>query len=225
MFFLILALAAQLTGRMGIGNGPTLPTTCSPGDVFVVTGIPAISVCSAINTWSQIATTTSSSIPAGLITLINSGTCPTGWTEVSGLNGKFLRGTIAANSNVGQSSGSDAIVPTINTLTAAAQTIAWPVAVPINGAIATGTFANVATATTGNYAATNVLIGTGAANACKATAPNLVVPAESHSGSLVSPTITWPASVPTNSSSSVTGTLNGFDNRPAYTNVIFCSKN
>jgi hypothetical protein len=81
-------------------------------------------------------------------------------------------------------------------------TIAWPAGVPTNGAIAIGSFVNLATATTGNCAATNVLIGTGAANACKATAPNLTVPAEGHSGTLTSPTIAWPAGVPTLSGSS-----------------------
>lgn len=61
-------------------------------------------------------------VPAGLITVIVAGTCPTGWTEVAALNGKMLRGTVAANGDVGATGGSDTITPTVATLTAAAQT-------------------------------------------------------------------------------------------------------
>jgi len=42
---------------------------------------------------------------------------------------------------------------------------------------------NGATATTGNCAATNIAAGTGSTNACKATAPNITVPAEAFTGS------------------------------------------
>lgn len=88
-------------------------------------------------------------IPAGLITVIVAGACPATWTEVSALNGKMLRGTLAANGDVGTAAGSDAITPTgtvsqpivtMNSYTPAGTnatvsftpsgTIAWPAAVP-----------------------------------------------------------------------------------------------
>jgi hypothetical protein len=50
-------------------------------------------------------------IPAGLITLIETGVCPTGWAEVSALNGKTLIGTLAANKDVGTTGGLDNITP------------------------------------------------------------------------------------------------------------------
>lgn len=43
------------TGTGGIGYGPTLPATCSPGDLFVTTTIPAISLGVAIDKWAMIA--------------------------------------------------------------------------------------------------------------------------------------------------------------------------
>jgi hypothetical protein len=50
-------------------------------------------------------------LPSGLIVLMVSGTCPTGFSEVSTLNGQFLQGTIAANGDVGGTGGSDTITP------------------------------------------------------------------------------------------------------------------
>ena len=65
---------------------------------------------------------------------------------------------------------------------------------------------NSATATSGNCAATNIAAGSGSTTACKATAPNLTVPAETFAGSAlaghthtVTPTgtVAWPTPVPT----------------------------
>ena len=205
----------------------------------------------------------SSNIPAGLITFVNTGTCPTGWTEVVALNGKTLFGTLAANADVGTTGGSDAIIQTgsnststvtplgsnststvtplgtnststvtpLGTIawpagvpTAASEashnhngsTISWPAGVPTFAGSALGTHqhtltatgTNAASATSGNCAATNVAIGTGALSACKATAPNLTVTAQTFTGSSASTslvsggtpagTISWPIGVPTN---------------------------
>ena len=46
-------------------------------------------------------------IVTGVIVMIASGTCPASFTEVAGLNGKTLFGTIAANGDVGTTGGSD----------------------------------------------------------------------------------------------------------------------
>lgn len=211
------------------------------------------------------------SFPSGFITLITTGSCPATWSEITSLNGKMLRGTLAANGNVGQSGGNDTITPTINSLNAAAQiftgnsiTSSAVSAGTPSGTNSTGTVTplgtngsvsitplgtNAATITSGNCAATNLAIGTGATTACKATAPNLTVPAETFTGSSTTvgaQTFTGSSSITSaetftgsalaththtttatgnNGTSSVTGTMNSFDNRPAYLNVIFCGKN
>lgn len=47
----------------------------------------------------------------GTIVLVLTSACPPGFAEVLGLNGKMLVGTLAANSNVGGTGGSDTITP------------------------------------------------------------------------------------------------------------------
>lgn len=54
------------------------------------------------------------SVPAGAILLIKSGTCPTGYTEESDLDGKTLIGTLAAHGDVGTTGGSDTITQVLN---------------------------------------------------------------------------------------------------------------
>ena len=48
---------------------------------------------------------TINSIPSGAIVFFDSGSCPSGFTEVSGLDGKYILGTVSANSNVGTTGG------------------------------------------------------------------------------------------------------------------------
>lgn len=50
-------------------------------------------------------------MPSGAIMLIDSGSCPSGWSEETGLNGKYLLGTIAANADVGGTGGSSSYTP------------------------------------------------------------------------------------------------------------------
>lgn len=52
-----------------------------------------------------------SSVPSGAILIINSGSCPVGYTEVSSFNGKTLLGTLAANGDIGSTGGSDTLTP------------------------------------------------------------------------------------------------------------------
>ncbi len=277
-FLLALPCAAQTNG----GVGATLPSTCVQGSIFVTTTNAALSVCTETDTWTTLPTS-SGSIPSGLITLIASGTCPTGWAESSALNGKMLRGTVAANGNVGTTGGADTITPTVASLTAAAQTftgssatssavgagtpagtintptftgaawtppaLSWPAGVPTNAAITAGTPAGTVSALT-----------TGADSSTTGGVAKAIAQTPTFTGSALGThthTISWPAGVPTiatytptgtisaltftgsalgththtvtatgtNGTSAVTGTLNSFDNRPAYINVIFCSKN
>lgn len=114
-------LVLQLVGTGGIGYGPNLPATCAPGDVFAASGTPSLSVCAAQNTWATMATT-AQTMQSGTIVMILTGTCPSGYAEVSALNGVMVRGTLAANGNVGSTGGSDTATPTVASLTAAAQT-------------------------------------------------------------------------------------------------------
>ena len=168
--------------------------------------------------------------------------------------------------------------PTVGTLTAASQTFTGtPGTVPAQtftgnagtvpaetftgssantSAVTAGTPAgtNGATATTGNCASTAIAAGTGSLNACKTTAPNLTVPAETFTGSQLAThlhtvtatgtnstaaftpagTNSTAAFTPagTNGTSSVTGTLvaGAFSGTPAtiqppYIELIPCSKN
>ncbi len=175
------------------------------------------------------------SLPQGSIVLLITGSCPARTTEVSGLNGKMLRGTLSANGDVGTLGGNATVTPagavSQPTLTMNAYTPTGTVAAPTftgspgtvpaevftggagtvpaqtftgapgtvpaqvftgssatTSAVSAGTPAgtNAATATSGNCAATNLAIGTGATTACKATAPNLAVPAETFTGSALS---------------------------------------
>lgn len=50
-------------------------------------------------------------LDAGVVVMILSGACPSGFTEVAALNGKMLRGTVAANADVGTTGGSDTFTP------------------------------------------------------------------------------------------------------------------
>src|SRR5438132_2874579 len=68
-------------------------------------------------------------IPSGIIVFVQSGSCPSGFTEVAGLDGAYILGTVAANNDVGGTGGSNSYTPagsvsspTVNALTAAAKT-------------------------------------------------------------------------------------------------------
>jgi len=192
------------------------------GALWFDTSTDALKVRKSDSTWTTLGSGGAGGLPSGAIVLIDSGTCPTGTTEVAGLDAKFLRGTLASHADVGGTGGSDTATPA-GTVTITNQgVIAWPAGVPTNGGIGLGTFVNTATATTGNCAATNIAAGTGSTTACKATAPNLTVPAEGHSGALTTPTISWPAGVPTHSGTAATFGGTSLSVTPAYVKVIYC---
>jgi hypothetical protein len=54
--------------------------------------------------------TTYSGVPSGMIGFINTGTCPTGWTEQS-YSGDYLLMTVAANGDAGGTGGSTSYTP------------------------------------------------------------------------------------------------------------------
>lgn len=270
---LCLALASQAFGQSRYGASifvqATAPATTSPlGTLWWDNTANALSVLTNTG-WVAV---DKLSVPAGTTTFVTSGSCATGWTEITALNGRMLRGTVAANGNVGTTGGSDTYTPAG---TVAAPTISWPAGVPTfagvsgvvpaqtftgssatssavsagtpagtNAAITAGTPAGTVSAlttgadssTTGGVAkaiaqtptftgaalATHTHVFTGAALATHthtltATGTNGTVnftPA----GSIV-----WPVGVPTSSAPALTGTQATVV--PAYTNVIFCTKN
>lgn len=65
------------------------------------------------DTWQQVSVG-SASLPSGAIVLILSGACPTGFTQETALNGKFILGTVAANADIGTMGGSDSITTVLN---------------------------------------------------------------------------------------------------------------
>ncbi len=255
----MLCLAVFSTGTVFAQSGPVAPATCNTGDKFylTLTGGGVYLRCAGTNFWTP-------TLAPGLLYL-SLAACPTGFVEVAGVNGKMLRGTVAANGNVGQSGGSDSVTPTFTGSAWSAPAIAWPVGVPTftgsagtvpaqtftgssatSSAVSAGTPAgtNGASGTSGNCAATNIAAGTGSTTACKATAPNLTVTAQTFTGSALSThthtvtatgtngtaaftpagTVAWPGGVPTLGAYTPIGTISAVDTRAGYLNVIVCQQ-
>lgn len=118
--------AAQLAGS-SISNGAGSPgNTCgasntfSPGSIYIQSSNGHIWTCWG-TAWVD-NTAAAVGVPAGLTAMVTSGSCPSGYTEVSALNANMPYGTIAANGDVGGTGGANSVTPTVATLTAAAQT-------------------------------------------------------------------------------------------------------
>lgn len=160
--------------------------------------------------------------PAGTLRIITTGTCGTGWTENSAMDGKIIIGTLAANGNVGSTGGNDSITPTVASLTAAAQVFSGtPFSNVINHTHAVTVTYNAQGGTTAATTGTHSMTSTATGGSARALT----------SGDVVSATTANPAGgvasitpAGTNAASSVSGTLNSFDNRPAFVRVIFCVK-
>src|SRR5258708_36501042 len=140
--------------------------------------------------------------PTNVVFMIVSGSCPVSTQEVASLDGVMPYGTLSAHGDVGTMGGSDTVTPAGTNGTVSftpAGTVAAPAFTGSSGTVPAQTFTgssattsavsggtpsgtNAATTTSGNCAASNLAIGTGATTACKATAPNLTVPAEVFTG-------------------------------------------
>lgn len=173
-------------------------------------------------------------IPSGLITFIESGSCASGWTEISSLNGVTLVGTIAANVDVGQTGGANLITP-LGSVSAPTLTMNSYTPSGVNSALtftgsALGTHLHafgtlsvaahtvVATkqgAAAGNVVTTATHTVSGSTAAITAGTPAGTINTPSFTGNAF--TLTGSISVP-----SFTGTQ--FDNRSAFKKVIFCRK-
>lgn len=230
--------------------GPTVSSTCVTGTVFITTPGPvSMYFCTATDTWSVVGGG-GSSLPAGAIIFIAAGPCPATYTEYAALNGRMLRGTVAANANVGTTGGADSVTPTFTGSSATSSavsagtpagtnstgtvtplgTVAWPVAVPTY----TGTVNTLA-----------VTAHTVVATKQGAAAGNVVTTGTHAITGVPGGTVAWPAGVPTLTGSSsvtsapvftgtalgthahtitATGTISAVDTRAAYTNLIACLK-
>lgn len=193
----------------------TVRAACPPnqGQWTINTNSAVFQVCpSDGSNWVTVGNSTTPGIPSGMIALFNA-TCPTGWTELTAARGRVVvgvpaSGTLAGTVGTALTDLQDkSVTPTFSGSALGTHT---------HTVTATGT--NAASATTGNCAATNLAIGTGATTACKATAPNLTVAAQTFTGSSAT-------------SSAVTGgTPAGTVSAVATSNVIatiqyrYCSK-
>lgn len=145
--------------------------------------------------------------PQGGLIAITTGTCPSGFTEVSALNGKMLIGTLAANGNVGGTGGADSITPTgtVSVLTFTGNNITSSA---VSGGTPAGT---IGALTTGADSSTT-------GGVAKAVAQTPVFTGSALGTHTHTTTATGTISQPT-----FTGSA--FDNHPTFTRVIFCSKN
>jgi hypothetical protein len=129
-------------------------------------------------------------------------------------------GTVPAQTFTGSSGTVPAQTFTGSSGTVPAQTFTGSSATTsaVSGGTPAGT--NSSTTTSGNCAATNIAAGTGSTTACKATAPNLTVPAETFTGSALSTHTHTLTATGTNGTASFTpaGTNSTASFTPAGTN-------
>jgi hypothetical protein len=152
--------------------------------------------------------------PPGTIIFVDSGTCPTAYTELAH-GGNYILLTTAAGGDAGTTGGSNSFTPTVNSLTAAAQTFTGSsTTVP---ALGFGTIAaSQAADTFGTTKFTTSSSGTAAFTSETARGAITV------SGSTATGTLTPLGS---NAASAVTGTLNQVTVQPTYLKLIACKKN
>lgn len=208
-----------------IRHGANLPAVCAANqDFFFKDGVGPY-WCSALNTWSFIGT------PAGFLGMIDSGTCPDGYTEDATIDGRMALATIASHGNVGSTGGADTITPM--------GTVGVPVFIGISSSTSsdsagTPSGSNSAPAFTGGGDSTAFDLGSGTT---VMAGTGVVVAAHTHihtftpDGLVSAPTFTG-VILPTHSHTftpygtvsapSFTGTP--FDNRSAFMRVIYCRK-
>jgi hypothetical protein len=121
--------------------------------------------------------------------------CGTGFTQVASLEGKFIVGTVAANSDVGDTGGSDTVTSVINHT--------HTVNVTDPGHLHTLQRYPTSTGTSSGFTADTSMSGTPAA---------VTLPMQSKTTGITAATVN-PA-----------GGVASIDNRPAFVKVIFCAK-
>jgi hypothetical protein len=114
---------AQLPNT-SIGSGTGAPTNCgtsstyAPGSVYIQSSNGHLWTCTGV---AWVDDSAAGGVPSGLTAMVVSGSCPSGYTEVSALNAAMPLGTVAANGDIGATGGANTVTPTVATLTAAAQ--------------------------------------------------------------------------------------------------------
>lgn len=171
--------------------------------------------------------------PAGIIVLVDTGACPAGYTEIAGLNGRTVIGTLDANANVGTTGGADSVTPTFSGTALATQ------------AHGVGTYTHATPAFTGtsstaivnhvhvenkNSATTGGLVGF-AVDTSTSTSVATGYSTANPTGGVASYTPAGTVSNPAFSGSSESlspgtpaGTVSAVDTREAFQRVIFCKK-
>jgi hypothetical protein len=173
---------------------PTLPATCSTPNIVILSGAtPSINLCTSTNVFTIIGGST----PSGQISFILSGTCPTGYTQVTELDGKVLIGTLAANSNIGTTGGNDNITPSGTNS-----------ALTFTGSSATSSAVSAGTPIGTNATGTVTPLGTVAAPVFTGSALGTHTHTVTATGTINTPVFTG----------------NSFDNRSAFIRLIACSK-
>jgi hypothetical protein len=90
-FVLLHAQDTSLTTHNGVVYNREIPTNCTNGMNY--NGISFLCAPAIVG------------IPSGAILIINTGSCPAGFTEVTGLDGKMPLGTLVAHSDIGTTGG------------------------------------------------------------------------------------------------------------------------
>ena len=186
-----------------------------------------------------------SGVPAGAILLIVSGSCPSGFTEETSLDGKTLFGTLAAHADVGGTGGADAITPAGSNSTPTftgdavnsslvsggtpAGSVAWPVGVPTFAGDASTVVVNHVHVQNKNSATTGPLSGYGvdaSTNTSVASDYSTANPTGGAASYTPAGTISWPAGVPTFSGSALgthqhSATATGAVSQPTFTGTQF----
>jgi len=196
--------------------GPGDPTgACDAASVYLNYTSGQSFVCQVgSSSWAAVAVP-GGGVPAGAIVFVISGTCPTGYSEVAGLDGKTILGTLNAHANVGGTGGADNITPAgTNSGTAVAdhashthtytQIVNHTHPVTSVGSAATGSTTNL----------------TGASDTSSTTAT-----AANPAGGVATGTTAGPSATLTHTvSAQPTFAGTQFDNRSAFVRLIGCSK-
>ena len=201
-------------------NGSSLPSTCATGQSFWLTTTSATSLyeCTSTDTWEQITAggaPGASSLPAGAIILMLSA-CPTGFSEVSSLAGKFVLGTTNVAGDVTGTGGTDTVSSVLNHT--------HTVNVTDPGHTHTQNSHNH---TQNSFAPRIINSGTagtvgvqGASAASNANASNSATTATNQAATATNQTASTGV---TASTVNPAGGVASFDNRPAFVRVIFCA--
>jgi len=207
---------AAAQDRTRIITGETIPANCVAGDLFAMTAPPkGLHWCDATNTWINLNTVAGggSSVPAGAIVFVDSGSCPSGYAEVSTAAGRMILATVAANADVGTTGGSDTVTPAG---TVGAPTLTMDPITQVINHTHSGT-ATIPVGATDDTAAPfdRADAGTNASGANATTTGTVTV--NNPTGGVASITPTGSVSAPT-----FTGTA--LDNRSAFIRLIACKK-